>query len=385
MKRAVLVGSALPSDLVAAHKMSSSAAARWQTEFAGAVASQLNVTVDCLSFLPVAIGEPPFRASKPIELSESIRVIPVVWNRRVGGTQAYCLKMIGHIAARRKTDLIFCYNPTFWTAPWAILLALFSSAPLIMIVADLAPTEGGPVARLVGRLERALLKGGSRFLLLSPATAELLPRIARAEVFPGLVDSTASAFALPTYSDKVRFVFAGALNDFGGVRTFLEAAAEIGKEFPSAEFHIFGRGNISIEIPESIEPRTVLHGFVPEHELNAFLGQDCVGVNPRPDAEGRSRYNAPYKLIHYVSRGVATITTITPGVTADIASACIVASDGVAGLVAGMRRALQLTPSERSGLGEQARNAATRNLSRAALAMHIEKLLEDSASAVRTS
>lgn len=374
MKHAVLFGSALPPDLVAAHRMASAAAARWQIEFASAVASQLNVTVDCISFLPLAIGEQPYRATKEIQL-EGVRVTPVVWHRRVGGTLAYCLKMLGQVAGRRKTDLVFCYNPGFWTAPWAILLTLFSGAPLIIIVADVASAAGGAVSRIVGRLERALLRGGSRFLLLSPATKELLRGSVRVEVFPGLADATASALPLPRYSERVRFVFAGALNEYAGIETFLDASAEIAAEYPSAEFHVFGRGTLSHAVPEAVSERIVFHGFVSQEELDAFLGDSCVGVNPRPAAPALSRYNAPFKLIHYVSRGLATITTITPGVTTEIAEACIVASDGSSGLAVAMRKVMCMSPTEREKLGRNARAAANLHLSAETLAIRIRRLL----------
>jgi glycosyltransferase involved in cell wall biosynthesis len=366
----VLVGSALPADEAAAHRDVSAAAARWQMDFASALREDFGARVRCLSFLPLASGE---KAPVRDFSRDDFQVIPVIWRRGVFGIGAYMAAMVGQILSTRSDcALVFCYNPSPWTAPWAMLLSILSRAPMIMIVADIAPSTGSPRQQLLARVERILLDSASRFLVLSDATRALLPKRTLSEVFAGVGDEKAVAAPLPTQSDRVKFVYTGSLAEYGGVQVFLSAAERIPVS-RGCEFHIFGKGTVTI--PPALKDRVQMHGFVSDSELNDFMGSDCVGINPRIDATRINRYNAPYKLLYYLSRGVPTITTLTPGVGNELSAACIVTEDTPESLAAAMNAVLRMTPDERVELGAKGRAAILLNHNREALKQKLEALI----------
>lgn len=373
-RRVVLVGSALPSGVVEAHTQASAAAAQWQMSFANALVSQMQSDVVCLSFLPVVPGET--EPDKEMQESAGVTIVPIAWKRRPGGAVMYAWKMLRAIMRfRRQVDLVVAYNPGFWTAPWARLLSMLSRTPLLMIIADVAsPGSGGARARILAVIERRMIGLSHRFLVLAPSVRELLPQNAKVTDFPGLPDQKILALLLPHYRSTRRFVFSGSLGDYGGINEFLAAAEQVAGRGVDCEFHVFGRGAIDKALSPALTTKLTIHGFVSGDELNAFLGEDCICVNPRPHGESINRYNAPYKLLYYCARGVATITTITPGVPADIASACIVASDGVESLARAMDHVLQISPAELQSLGAKARAIVRENYSERALADRLSEI-----------
>lgn len=365
----VLIGSALPPGIAAHHREVSAAAAKWQMDFATAIAEDFGARVRCVSFLPVVSGE---NSSTGRLDQDALQIVPVIWRRGIFGIAAYVSSMCRQVfATRSDCSLVFCYNPSPWTAPWAMLLAILSRAPMVMIVADIAPS-GSARQNALAQIERVLLNSASRFLVLSEATLELLPARTLAEVFAGIADSNALRAPLPTQTGSPKFVYTGSLAEYGGVQVFLAAAERIPE---GCEFHLFGRGNLSAPIPRSLEDRVHLHGFVSDAELNDFMGTDCIGVNPRINGNGINRYNAPYKLLYYLSRGVPTITTLTPGVSNELSAACVVTEDNADSLAAAMHAVLRMTPAERSALGQKGRDTVQMYHTRLALKEKIEALI----------
>src|SRR5215472_7458960 len=134
---AVLVGGALPSNIVALHAVVSAAASRWQLQFAQALAREWAGSFTCISYVPLLGSE---QTSLEESSHNAVRIVPVARRLVRGGLVGYAWRVV-HTwrAVPEKVDCVFCYNPLAVTAPWALLLAIRFRAPLIMILADLEP------------------------------------------------------------------------------------------------------------------------------------------------------------------------------------------------------------------------------------------------------
>jgi glycosyltransferase involved in cell wall biosynthesis len=371
----VLVGGALPNDVVEANPLVSAAAAKWQMAFAEALSSEWGRTAICLSYLPVARGEPQMAVTT---VAKGITIIPVVRVRALFGDLRYFARMVANVwALRKQANVVFSYNALIWTAPWAWLLSRLSGAPMIMIVADFEPLgNGGSQKRLRYSMDRWLLRLAKRFVLLSPNTLKLMRAGDRSEVFNGLADENALACDTPVYGGTVRFVYAGSLVEGAGVRDFIGAAERVSSTHGDCEFHVFGRGPVSLSPSEHLAGRLFIHGFVPETDLYDFLGRDCVGVNPRATAGMVNEFNTPFKVLLYLSRGIATMTTETEGLPKDLAALCLVATAGPIGLSVAMERVLEMSPGELARRASAGREAVRRSRSAPVLASAVQRLLD---------
>ena len=118
----------------------------------------------------------------------------------------------------------------------------------------------------------------------------------------------------PRGSDQLRFAFVGRLLVEKGIYMFLEAAQELKKKWPEAEFHVFGEPQNdspnSIKLPE-IE-LLAEQGVVTYHgrcsDIAKKLGEMDVIVCPSWYREG-----VPRALLEALSVGLALIVADTPG------------------------------------------------------------------------
>ena len=225
--------------------------------------------------------------------------------------------------------------------------------------------------------ERLLLGFADAYLTLFPAAAERLPLRARAELLNGIANENALSCPATRYVGRRRFVYAGSMTEACGVKDFLEAAEMLLMEGEDCEFHLFGRGAPVARVSGSCAGKVVMHGFVPEQELNDFLGEACIGVEPRRTEGDANTLNTPYKLLFYLSRGLVTLTTATGGVPKDLLDACLVTKGGSVGLAEGMRVVLRMPESELSEIARKGREHVLRTRGSGAVAGVLCTLIED--------
>jgi len=216
---------------------------------------------------------------------------------------------------------------------------------------------------------------GDAFLLLSPATAALLPSRTPYAVFNGVADEEALQARQPEYEGIPRFVYAGSLTVDAGIDVFLLAAERLVRESVACEFHVFGKGTIPVPVPAALADQLHVHGFVPDKKLNDFLGKDCIGVNPRRVRGAVNEHNTPYKLLFYLSRGILTVTTDTAGVPEELAECCIRCDDTPESLAAAMLRVVALSPNERAELATRGRTVVRDTRSAKALGRLVESVI----------
>ena len=342
----LFVGGALPDTIVQKHYVCSAAAAQWQLNFAKALALEKRANVICLSYVPVARDE---RCQDTYLVEENGVIIRSISRKLTFiGSLTYVWNILRHIVSiDGRPVCVFCYNPLLWTATFAYFAGMWWRSPVITIVAELEDNNKNEISCTLRRLlENMLSYIGNSFIALSPGIASRLPANSAIRIFCGLADQKALRAPQTKYLGRIRFVYAGALKEEVGARDFLEAAKILLGKGADCEFHLFGRGPLLSLAYACASERFTVHGFVSEAELYNFLGQDAVGVNPRPSRFRLNRYNVPYKVITYLSRGVVTITTVTAGLPSELSEVCIPASEGADGLVHAMQQVLNMSKNE---------------------------------------
>lgn len=363
----VVVGTAHAPETAERHGSVSAAAAAWQLGFARAIAVEWGMPVTCLSYLLVDEG-----AERPLPVRDvNVSIVPVCRGRGALGNVRFAFSMAREVwRYRSRAAAVFCYNPLVWTAPWAWFVSKWSGVDLVMIVAELQPARGSGSfrRRVLYRLERVLLRLSRRYIALFPASASVFPKAKALAVLNGTADENALKFAAPTYDGICRFVYAGSLTADCGVTDFLAAAGIMSGESRACEFHVFGRGGLPEGSAAAVCPAVVVHGFVAEAELNRFLGEGGVGVNPRRVSGAVNEFNTPYKLLYYLSRGVVTLSTVTEGVPEDLKEVCLRIEEGPGGIAAGMREVLKMSPGERDAIAARGRECVRRTRTAKAMA-----------------
>jgi glycosyltransferase involved in cell wall biosynthesis len=335
--------------------------------FASAMASMGEV--DCLSYLRIASSD-----LAPTEWSRGgVRISFVPRRDGLAGIVRYACGLVrGALLLRHRRGPVVAYNPIPWTALGAWALSKLNRTVFLLVVADLAPrnTIAGWSARAIGRL-------ADGYVFLSPcARAEFPPR--PSFIFPGVADVEATHCALPSFDGRVRFVFAGSLVEGSGIKDFLAAGAQLASTGRDFELHVFGRGTLpplSDVQRDYLRGKLTIHGFVSAAELNEFMGHNCVGVNPRSSLQ-ENAFNAPYKLLYYMSRGVPVITTVTGGVADQLAAACHTCGHGTEPLLKAMISIMEASPNALLDMGARARELVRSQYGLDALAIGVSEVLE---------
>lgn len=114
------------------------------------------------------------------------------------------------------------------------------------------------------------------------------------------------------HKDKV-VLYAGALNERYGVRTFLEAFSRL--EDRDARLWIYGSGEMEKDIKdyEEKDNRISYFGVVPNETVVKEQQRATLLVNPRPSREEFTKYSFPSKNMEYMVSGTPVLTTPLQG------------------------------------------------------------------------
>jgi len=262
-------------------------------------------------------------------------------------------RALQQIMVEDKIGLVFSYNikPVIYASQAAAKLGI----PAISLITGLGYGFSGdtPKARMVGKLltslyRRALKKNNAVIFQNNDDKAlfesfSLLPSSARVAVVDGSgVDLNEFQWREPTGSENLRFIYAGRLIKEKGVGLFIEAAAQLKKDFKSAEFLVLGDPQPGS--PSSIDLKRIeqLHaaGIVTHHprrpDIAEFMAGCDVLVLPSYYREG-----VPRSVLEALSTGLAVITTDVTGCRETV-------SNGVNGFLIEQRDLASLTNAMRS-------------------------------------
>lgn len=165
--------------------------------------------------------------------------------------------------------------------------------------------------------------------------------------------------ALPSRPRSRILLYAGALHQWGGIETLLDAMPLV--RTPGVRLVVVGRGGSGnlhrrLETTQRVEYR----GGVDEATLVRLTEEAEVLANPRPPGVQGNEMNFPSKLLHYLSSLKPVATTITPGVAPEYREVVIAAADDTpAEFAAAIDRAFSLSDADWAALASRIRGFLT--------------------------
>ena len=234
-------------------------------------------------------------------------------------------RYIKKVIKNNRIDLVFPY--TIKPVMYSSLAGAALGVPVVGLVNGLGYMFTGnsirqnilramvlPVYRRCVRKNKAMIFQNSDDLEYFK-TRKLLGKKTITKVVAGSgVDLEEFAWREPRKEDNLRFCFVGRLLVENGIRQFIDVARSLKRKWPKSEFHVFGdiqpgsSNSLSkIELEEAIDSGSVVfHGRV--DDIGSELAKMDVIVFPSWYREG-----VPRSLLEALSKGLAVVTTDTPG------------------------------------------------------------------------
>jgi glycosyltransferase involved in cell wall biosynthesis len=115
--------------------------------------------------------------------------------------------------------------------------------------------------------------------------------------------------------DKLIMMFPGGLQWHQGLDIAIEAFAKVASEFPKAEFHIYGDGNMKDQLVTQtkslgLEHKVLFYEPLPVKQIAELMSNADIGVVPkRADSFGNEAYST--KIMEFMAAGVPVIVSET--------------------------------------------------------------------------
>jgi len=212
-----------------------------------------------------------------------------------------------------------------------VVLRRLTGAPLVAdlqggLAAELADHQfldgNGPTARVVGRLERWLVRQADAIFVSSAAAP---PMLVEQGVDAGRIVSLPDGADLQHFRPlppdeplverlglrgKQVIVFLGVLTPYQGVDVLIDAIPAVVRACPDAHFLIMGYPNLeryrAMVAARGVEPWTTLPGQIPYPDAARWLSLGSVAVSPKT-----SLTEANGKLLNYMACGLPVVATDT--------------------------------------------------------------------------
>ncbi len=296
-------------------------------------------------------------------------------------------------------DIVFTVEPTFFSAPVALLLARATGAPAWLHIQDfevdaafdlgLLPADG-PVHALATALETLFTRAFDR---VSSISVKMVERILtkqvpadRATLFPNWVDIDAITPTDPAAPNSFRaqlalegktiLLYSGNM----GAKQGLELLAPLAEFFstdPRIHFLFCGDGAFRPQLEALVAHRSnvTLLPLQPLDRLNDLL--NAADIHLLPQRRGAADLVMPSKLTGMLSSGRPVIATADPGTqVAHVVERCglVVPAEDADALHAAVLRLVEDEPLRRS-LGRAARTYAVEHLGKQQVLHHFEQEL----------
>lgn len=253
-------------------------------------------------------------------------------------------------------DLVFSYNAK--PVIYASQAAKAEGVSSISLITGLGYGFSGDTlkAQLIGKLltqlYRSALAGNKAVIFQNSddqalfSKLSLVPNHVNNSVVNGSgVDLSEFAWREPSLRSDLKFMFAGRLIKEKGVGLFIDAAAQLKKEFPNAQFFVLGDpqpgspSSIDIERLNELNSRGVITHYNRRSDIAEFMASCDVLVLPSYYREG-----VPRSILEALSTGLAIITTDSPGCRETVKgnqNGILIQPKDLESLVAAMRTLLQ--------------------------------------------
>lgn len=349
MKNLIWVGPAFTIAESLESRALTPAASRWQQGLLGALAAQ-GCAIDIVTHRGERIwplGRPWFAREQGLfqTLPRTAVAYANVPGLRVGSLALSYLAAIDRLCgAGRKPDAISSYN--VW-GPVAIACreaAARYGIPWLPFLLDHDRPTAGWSNVLKG------IRGAAGVAFVSHWAYEHAPFACKLHLDAGVAHVPA---ALPSRPRTGIILYSGALHQWGGIETLLDAMPLV--RTPDVRLVVVGRGGSgALRCRLETTPGVEYRGGVDEATLMRLTEEAEVLANPRPRGVQGNEMNFPSKLMHYLSSLKPVATTITPGVAPEYREVVIAADDDTApGFAAAIDRAFSLSDAEWAGLASR--------------------------------
>lgn len=305
-----------------------------------------------------------------------------------------------------KPDLVFTSSPPLTQVLLALLASTRWRVPLVLEIRDLWPffleemglIRSRPALAALRGLEWLSYRSASAIVSASPA---FRPYLEACGIAPSaLVDAPHGARRIDLsvlhaagrafrevhgLGERPVILFAGSLQEYYAVETWLAAAARLARERPEAVLVVAGGGRerSRIEAAARTSPSILYLGSVARNELDGAIGAADIGLVCLSTVRG-FEFVLPGKLVDLLSCAVPVVTTVPGQATklVQIAEAGWVARDDPIDLTAVLKLAIDAGHLERRRRGTSGRSFILKQLSAQAQATAIADVC-DSVLAVR--
>jgi glycosyltransferase involved in cell wall biosynthesis len=321
-----------------------------------------------------------------------------------------CSCLLAPWYGRGDHDLIFVFHtsPIMVALP-AIIIRKLKSVPIIFWALDLWPESisatgaitSGVLLRQVESLVRFIYKRCDRILVSSPAYIPSVTSLGgnpkTLDYFPNWVESVYSdvpdgsdTAGLPVLPPGFRIMFAGNIGAAQSFETIL-SAAEILRPQADIQWIILGDGRMSAWVKEQVTSRKLsdtvrLFGRFPSETMPALFAQaDAMLVTLRRDPI--FSLTIPGKIQSYMASGRPIIAALDgEGASLVEQSGCGMScpAEDAGALAETVLRLYNMSPTERSALGDQGRAYCLANFDRGTLLDRLEQWMKETISGNRT-
>lgn len=208
-----------------------------------------------------------------------------------------------------RPDCILSYNVSPFTTAVA-RDAIRVGIPWVPVIADVSGGDNG-YSRL-----RQQVSTAAGCVFLSWTSFMQWNGASKLHLDGGMEKAPDAELEIPSATEPKSILYAGVLNQFGGIEQLLNAFALI--KDAHVRLLICGKGHNS-ELQKRLESdkRIQFLGCVPEIRLQEIASKAWVMVNPRPGYVSGNEHNFPSKLLDYLAHGKPVVSTITPGLAPD--------------------------------------------------------------------
>jgi glycosyltransferase involved in cell wall biosynthesis len=221
----------------------------------------------------------------------------------------------------------------------ALRLAKLSGVPVVVHLIDALHTLAEPAALrpLAARVERALLRGADRVVVINKALAgyavrmgarpervERIPTGADIARFGPHIDGSAVRAEYGIAPDEQVLLFVGWLYTFSGLRELAEAMADDPVGTRGMRLLVVGDGDLMPDLArvrdERLGDRLVLAGQQPAARMPEFMAAADICLLPA-HANETMAHIVPAKIYEYLAAGKPILATLLPGLHAEFGDA----------------------------------------------------------------
>ena len=125
---------------------------------------------------------------------------------------------------------------------------------------------------------------------------------------------SSSSYPYPLTNQKIKIMYSGMLNQWGGITNFLEFVSKLHKS--NYEIIITGHSRDAHfeRILKKLDSKVRFYGLVSNKKLEKLMEETHVFINPRPNNVDGNDMNFPSKIIEYLSFEKPIISTKTLGI-----------------------------------------------------------------------